>query len=255
MPTERPDPRPDAAAILADDLAGRDTPTLLHDLIDRVFPGRIALVTSFGAESVVLLHLAAGIDPNIPVIFLDTGKLFPETLAYRDRLIARLGLRDVRSIAPDAGTLAHADPEGSLWRTSADQCCWHRKVEPLDTALRGFAAWITGRKRVHGGGRATLPLIERAPDGRTKVNPLINWNHEALDRYMACHDLPRHPLLAMGFRSIGCAPCTRPVRAGEASRAGRWSGSGKTECGIHRADPTPPVAAGSCAGTSGHFRA
>ena len=214
---------------------GWDTGLMLRDLLLRVFPGRIALVTSFGAESAVLLHLAAEIDRSVPVIFLDTGKLFPETLAYRDRLTGHLGLRDVRSIQPDPRAMAAADPGGDLWNRDSDLCCWHRKVEPLSEALAGFAAWINGRKRFQGADRTCLPLIERMPDGVVKANPLANWPAAALARYMAAHGLPRHELSSQGFGSIGCTPCTRPVAAGEQPRAGRWSGRGKTECGIHLA--------------------
>jgi len=215
------------------DYAGWGTTDVLRDLLCRVFPRRIALVSSFGAESAVLLHLVSSIDRATPAIFLDTGKLFPETLRYRDELVARLGLLDVRSVTPDAGTLALADPAGTLWQSDPDVCCWHRKVEPLDEALAGFPAWITGRKRFQGGMRGALPLIERELDGRVKVNALASWSADELSRYMAEHDLPRHPLEAQGYRSLGCAPCTRPTAPGADPRAGRWAGRDKTECGIH----------------------
>ena len=200
-----------------------------------VFPKRIAAVSSFGAESAVLLHMLAEADPSVPVIFLDTGKLFPETLRYRDTLVARLGLTDVRSARPDAAHLTRVDPDGQLWQDDPDLCCWNRKVEPLEEALNGFAAWITGRKRMHGGSRAGLDLVESGPDGRIKINPLASWNAADIAGYFARHDLPRHPLVAAGYRSIGCAPCTAAIADGEAPRAGRWSGTGKTECGIHLA--------------------
>lgn len=199
-----------------------------------VFPGRIAAVSSFGTESAVLLHLIARIDPATPVIFLDTGKLFPETLHYRDSLARHLGLTDVRVAHPDPVRLARTDAAGSLWASEPDQCCWQRKVEPLDVALSGFAAWITGRKRMHGGTRSALDMVDAGQDGRIKVNPLAAWGSEDIARYFAAHDLPRHPLLAQGYRSVGCAPCTRPVGAEDAPRAGRWAGTDKTECGIHR---------------------
>ena len=217
------------------DYAGWSTQDVLRDLLCRVFPRRIALVSSFGTESAVLLHLVAGLDPAAPVVFLDTGKLFPETLAYRDALVERLGLRDVRAVGPSAATLAVADPAGTLWESDPDVCCWHRKVEPLDEALADFPAWITGRKRFQGGMRGALPLIEREPDGRVKVNPLVSWSADDLRRYMDEHALPRHPLEARGFRSIGCVPCTRATAPGEDPRAGRWAGRGKSECGIHLA--------------------
>jgi len=206
--------------------------TLLRTMLD-VFPGRIAAVSSFGAESAVVLHMLAGIDPAVPVIFLDTGKLFPETLAYRDSLVALLGLSDVRSARPDAARLARTDAAGTLWQTDPDACCWHRKVEPLETALTGFAAWITGRKRYQGASRRTLEMVEAGPDSRIKLNPLAAWSAAEVERYLAQHDLPLHPLRTNGYGSIGCTTCTRPVLPGEDSRAGRWAGSGKTECGIH----------------------
>ena len=177
--------------------------------------------------------MASRIDPRLPVIFLDTGKLFAETLAYRDRLVAHLGLRDVRVARPDPARLAALDPRGALWRDDPDLCCWTRKVEPLDAALAGFDAWITGRKRSHGGARSDLPAVERGPDGRTKFNPLASWSAGDVARYFASHDLPPHPLSERGYRSIGCVVCTRAARPGEDARAGRWAGRAKTECGIH----------------------
>ena len=228
---------PDRAAEALPDYDGWSTEALLRDLLRRVFPGRIALVSSFGAESAVLLHLVAGIDRAAPVVFVDSGKLFPETLAYRDALVTRLGLTAVRSVGPAAGLIAAADPAGTLWQSDPDVCCWHRKVEPLDEALAGFAAWITGRKRFQGGLRGGLPVVEREPDGRVKVNPLATWSAADIAAYRAAHDLPAHPLEAQGFRSIGCLPCTRPTAAGEDQRAGRWAGRAKSECGIHLARP------------------
>jgi phosphoadenosine phosphosulfate reductase len=211
----------------------------MHDAIGLLreaharFAPRLALVSSFGAESAVLLHMASRIDAGLPIIFLDTGKLFPETLAYRDRLVARLGLRDLRVAQPDPARIAMLDPRGGLWRDDPDLCCWNRKIEPLDGALAGFDAWITGRKRSHGGVRSDLPAVERGPDGRTKFNPLASWSTEDVARYFILHDLPSHPLSERGYRSIGCAVCTRPARPGEDARAGRWAGRAKTECGIH----------------------
>lgn len=209
-----------------------DGQALLAPMLDTVFPGRLAVVSSFGAESAVLLHMVAELDRKIPVIFLETGKLFPETLAYRDRLASRLGLEDVRSIAPDAPSLARQDPEGTLHASDPDACCHVRKVVPLERALAGFQAWITGRKRFQGGARAHLPTLEAA-DWRLKINPLARWSRDDLEFYMAAHDLPRHPLEAQGFASIGCAPCTLPPGPGGGLRDGRWAGSSKTECGIH----------------------
>lgn len=200
-----------------------------------VVHGRTALVSSFGAESGVLLHLVASVDPYVPVIFLDTLKHFPETLEYRDRLVERLGLREVRTLRPDRLNLAQNDRHERLFLDDPDLCCHIRKTEPLDIALRGFAAWITGRKRFQGGSRSRLDTIELDPaNGRFKLNPLANWSEERLQTYRREHGIPLHPLVTQGYRSIGCAPCTRPSRMGEDTRSGRWVGMDKTECGIHR---------------------
>lgn len=205
---------------------------LLEAMIGREFAGEIALVSSFGAEAAVLLHMVGAIDPATPVIFLNTGKLFGETLRYRDALIERLGLRDVRSVKPDAERLRQIDPEEVLWYGNPDMCCYVRKVEPLHVALMPFTASISGRKRFHGDGRESLPLVEPA-DGRIQINPLAGWTKADVDGYFAAHDLPRHPLEADDFLSIGCMPCTDRVAPDEGVRAGRWRGKSKTECGIH----------------------
>jgi phosphoadenosine phosphosulfate reductase len=197
-----------------------------------LFPGRTALVTSFGAESAVLLHLVASVNPAIPVVFVDTLRLFPETLAYRDALVARLGLTDVRTFAPSAGDEARLDPLGALFAMDPDACCGFRKVEPLARALGGFDAWISGRKRFQADTRSALQAFE-ADGERIKLNPLATWSASELLAYIRQHDLPPHPLVAKGYPSIGCTPCTTPVAEGEDPRAGRWRGMGKTECGIH----------------------
>jgi phosphoadenosine phosphosulfate reductase len=205
--------------------------TVLEAAVE-TFGDRLALVSSFGAESAVLLHLASKVKPDIPVLFLDTGMLFGQTLDYRRQLAARLGLTDVRDLRPHYQDLATADPEAKLWQTDTDACCHVRKVLPLDRALADFDGWITGRKRFHGGSRLALPVVEQA-DRQVKFNPLANWTKEDLDAYAAQYDLPAHPLVAQGFPSIGCWPCTHPVEDGQDVRAGRWAGSDKTECGIH----------------------
>jgi phosphoadenosine phosphosulfate reductase len=210
-------------------------PALLRAALTGPLAGRIAMVSSFGAESAVLLDMVASIDRRTPVVFLETGKLFPETLAYKDKLVAWLGLEDVRSIQPDPGELARLDAGGDLWRRAPDRCCHVRKAEPLDQALSGFVGWITGRKRFHGGARAALPTVDGDPvTGQLKLNPLAAWSLEDVRRYRRARRLPLHPLVARGYPSIGCRPCTRPAMAGEPVRAGRWSGLDKTECGIHR---------------------
>ncbi|HXZ00609.1 MAG TPA: phosphoadenylyl-sulfate reductase [Stellaceae bacterium] len=205
---------------------------LLAPLIERELRGRIALLSSFGAEAALLLDMVAAIDRTTPVIFLDTGKLFGETLRYRDTLVERLGLADIRSLAPNPTELARRDPDGMLWRRDADACCRLRKVEPLQRALGGFDAVISGRKRHHGGSRDDLPAIDYA-DGLIRVNPLWNYGQERVARGFAERGLPPHPLQAEGFRSIGCMPCTDRVAGHEAPRAGRWRGLDKSECGIH----------------------
>ncbi len=217
----------------------RSTHEFLRAAITDTWRGRIALVSSFGTEAAVLLHLVAAIDRATPVLFVDTLKLFPETLRYRDLLTARLGLSDVRTIQPDAARLAQDDPEGDLWRTDPDRCCALRKVEPLERALAGVDAWINGRKRFQGGARTALAAVERA-DGRTKLNPLAEWSVEDIDGYFAVHNLPRHLLEADGYSSIGCMTCSAPTLPGEDRRAGRWRGQDKTECGIHLPWTPPP---------------
>ncbi len=200
----------------------------------RLFGRRLALVSSFGTESAVLLDMVATVDPGLAVLFIDTGRLFRETLAYRDHLVALLGLRDVRTLRPDATTLARLDPEGELWRHDPDLCCHVRKSEPLDGALAGFRAWITGRKRYQGGLRQQLPLVEADPlRGLVKLNPLADWTPDEVRLYRRLRALPPHPLEVRGFASVGCRPCTTPVRPGEPPRAGRWRGLDKSECGIH----------------------
>ncbi len=193
---------------------------------------KFALVSSFGAESAVLLDLAAKVSPDIPVLFLDTGKLFGETKRYRDTLIEKLGLMAVKTLTPDDQDIQTHDPKGILWNSNNNGCCYIRKVVPLNTVLEGYNAWASGRKRFHGAGRAALPHFE-ASENRIKVNPLAFWNKEQVSQYMKDHDLPAHPLVAEGFASIGCMPCTDRVADGADVRSGRWKGKGKTECGIH----------------------
>ncbi|MBP2312487.1 phosphoadenylyl-sulfate reductase [Azospirillum soli] len=205
---------------------------LLGALARNAFPGRIALVSSFGTESAVLLALAAEADPSFPVIFVNTGKLFGETLRYRDQLVKALGLTNVREVGPTPQDIAAGDSDGLLFTRSHDACCHLRKTVPLERALNGLDAWVTGRKRFQSTTRAALPLFEEA-NGRIKINPLASWDRERLDEEFARRDLPRHPLEADGFLSIGCFTCTERVAPGADIRSGRWAGSAKTECGIH----------------------
>jgi phosphoadenosine phosphosulfate reductase len=193
---------------------------------------QLALVSSFGTESAALLKVMADVDPAIPVIFLDTGWLFEETLAYRDTLIATLGLRDVRSIKPLEEALSRQDPDRELWFSDPDACCRIRKVEPLARALKPFSAWINGRKRFQGGARAEIPVVE--DDGaKLKFNPFANVSREEIEAIYKLAKLPPHPLVASGYLSVGCMPCSSRATADEDARAGRWRGRSKTECGIH----------------------
>lgn len=194
--------------------------------------GNIALVSSFGAESVVLLHMAAIYDRAVPVLFIDTEMLFAETLVYQQEVSERLGLRNVQIIR--AADIPQVDPDGTLHQRDTDACCALRKTVPLQQALKGFDGWITGRKRFQTGKRAALDFFEaEAGTGRIKVNPLAHWAPEDVKAYMIENRLPRHPLVAKGYPSIGCAPCTSPVAPGEDPRAGRWRDQDKDECGIH----------------------
>ncbi|PJI88235.1 phosphoadenylyl-sulfate reductase [Sphingomonas koreensis] len=224
---------------------GVPTVEMLRTVLAEQMAGDIAIVSSFGAESAVLLHLVASIDPSVPVIFLDTGKHFPETLAYRDQLAARLGLTNLRIVTPDAEVIAKKDETGLRWSYDPDGCCEIRKVIPLEKAMAGFDASITGRKAFQASTRNALPRFEVDAAGKLKVNPLADWTKADLDAYFVEHDLPAHPLVAEGYLSIGCAPCTSKVKPGEDARSGRWAGWDKTECGIHTpvadGDPDQPM--------------
>ncbi|MEM9764479.1 MAG: phosphoadenylyl-sulfate reductase [Pseudomonadota bacterium] len=208
--------------------------TILAEALAIHEPGSVAMVSSFGADSAVLLHMLSRVEPATPVLMLETGMLFPETLAYQQELAAALGLADVRLVRPDAAELAREDADGRLNERLPNTCCDLRKTRPLDRALRPFDAWITGRKRFQAATRSSLMPFE-AEEGTTrmKVNPLAGWDGAMLKSYTDRHALPRHPLVAKGYPSIGCAPCTTPVAEGEDPRAGRWRGQDKVECGIH----------------------
>ena len=211
----------------------RDAPAeeVLRHAVREAFPGRVALLSSFGAEAAVALHILAQVAPETPVLFLDTGMHFGQTLPYRAALAARLGLTNVRSLAPEGA--ADADPRGDLGRNDPDACCDLRKVRPLAAAVPEFDCLVGGRKRFHGEGRARLPLYELV-DGQVRLNLLADWDASRLEAYRLAHDLPQHPLVAQGFRSIGCWPCSRPAAAEDSGvRDGRWAGRAKNECGIH----------------------
>ena len=195
--------------------------------------GRVALVSSFGAESVVLLHMVSVVAPGLPVLFIDTQMLFPETLAYQREVSAKLGLTNVQVITASDAEIAAHDPDGTLHKVNPDACCDFRKTVPLERVLSGYDAWITGRKRFQNGQRAALEFFEPERPARLRVNPLAHWRPEDVQDYMIENRLPRHPLVAQGYPSIGCAPCTSPVAPGEDPRSGRWRGQEKSECGIH----------------------
>ena len=217
---------------------GQDSYDMLQTVIADDLLGQAAIVSSFGAESAVLLHLVTSIAPHMPVIFVDTGRHFEETLRYRDLLAERLGMTDIRNVTAPEEEIAKRDPNGERQLYDPDGCCELRKVRPLDLALIEFDAIFTGRKAFQSEFRAAIPRFELRGD-RMSVNPLASWSREDVDAYFDRHALPRHPLEAEGYPSIGCEPCTTPVVAGEAARSGRWRGSDKTECGIHLLSTAP----------------
>ncbi len=233
-------PRPPEAEVEAlaeaaslDALYGHLTPEgIIERAVRDHFAGEIAAVSSFGADSAVLLNMIASIDRSLPVIFLDTGKHFEETLSYRDALIADFGLKDVRVISPDEAALHERDPDGKLHLSNTDACCDIRKVEPLARGIEPFRAWFTGRKRFQAETRAALPAFESV-GSRVRINPLARWTTADQADYMRKHALRENPLVAYGYLSIGCFPCTQPVQPGEDARSGRWAGQAKVECGIH----------------------
>lgn len=204
------------------------------EILETAFAERpnMVLVSSFGADSVVLLQLVARIRPDVPVLFVDTQMLFEETLAHQKHVARLLGLTNLHVVR--ASDTENRDPGGTLHRSDTNACCSLRKTEPLRRALRDYDGWITGRKRHQSGTRARLDMFE-AEDGtgRLKVNPLALWSARDTIRYMKATGLPRHPLVDKGYPSIGCAPCTTPVAEGEDPRAGRWRAENKEECGIH----------------------
>jgi phosphoadenosine phosphosulfate reductase len=220
--------------------AAHNTHDMLAALITENLIGRAAIVSSFGAESAVLLHLIGGIDAATPVLFLDTGKHFAQTLAYRDQLMAHIGLNNLNTITPDTAEIAKSDGKGLRWSFDPDGCCAIRKVAPLKAALAGFDAQFTGRKAFQASTRAALPRFE-FEDGVLKINPLADWDKDRIAQYMLAHNLPAHPLVEQGYPSIGCAPCTSKVQPGEDPRAGRWRAWDKVECGIHSDVPGVPA--------------
>ncbi len=222
----------DDVARLTTKYAGVPTEAMLADLLTGELRGRVAAVSSFGSESAVLLAMIADTDKDVPVIFVNTQKIFGETLAYRDELAEKLGFTDLRVYRPDPRLLAVKDATSLRWSYDPDGCCDLRKVEPLRRALAPFDAWISGRKGFQGKTRSALPRFE-LDEGRLKINPLADWTRERIDAAFVARAMPRHPLEAQGYPSVGCVPCTSQVQPGEDPRAGRWRGWDKTECGIH----------------------
>lgn len=230
--------KPTDAVRLNNMFRGRSTNEMLQSVFEDGLAGDIALVSSFGAESAILLHLIAQINRDIPVIFLDTDKHFPETLAYRDLLVERFGLNLV-NLTPKLSDIEKQDSNGLRWSFDPDGCCHIRKILPLEKEMAKYDASISGRKGFQSKTRNALPRFEidtTDTQGRLKINPLADWSKEQLDGYIAEHDLPPHPLVEQGYPSIGCSPCTSKVAEGEDPRSGRWKGWDKVECGIH--EPT-----------------
>ena len=196
--------------------------TVIRWAVD-TFGSSLALAASF--EDIVLIDLATKIAPEIEVVFLDTEAHFPETLSFVDQVKDRYRLHL---------TVTKPGPEAAVHPCGSEQCCQFRKVAPLRRALEGRRAWLTSLKRSDGPTRADAPIVawDQAFD-LVKVNPLATWTDDDITSYLADHELPAHPLVPQGYRSIGCAPTTRPVAEGEDARAGRWSGLDKSECGLH----------------------
>ncbi|MBL4854610.1 MAG: phosphoadenylyl-sulfate reductase [Robiginitomaculum sp.] len=224
------------AKTLAEQYKGLSAETVLERALKVDFKGEIALASSIGVDSAVLLHMVSRIDKNIPILFLETGKHFAETLAYRDWLVKNLGLTNFQNLRPDEAKLHSEDPGGTLNQTNKDACCALRKVRPLDIHIRKYKARITGRKRYQTPQRANIEILETESTDQIKLNPLAHWQAKDVTAYMHKHGLPPHPLLAFGFKSVGCEPCTTKVTDGEDPRAGRWRSLDKTECGIHFID-------------------
>ena len=214
----------------------RVRPPVLERALGDPFLGRIALVSSFGADAVALTHMVSEVDKNLPVFMIDTEMLFPETLTYQEEVAAHLGLTSVHVIRAKRAALLEKDADGILHVFDPDACCHLRKVDPLETALDGFNTWISGRRRDQSAERARMAPVERDRMGRIKLNPLADWSASDVAAYIRAHDLPRHPLVAEGYASIGCAPCTSKIAEGEDQRAGRWRGQKKSECGLHFED-------------------
>lgn len=211
---------------------GLDGAALLRAVLHPDTDLKVAVTSSFGSESAVLLDLIAQVDTTTPVITVDTGKLFEETHDYRNRLVDHFGFSDVRVLEAPATLVESSDPDGALYDRDPDLCCQVRKVMPHAQAVADFDVLITGRKRFHGGSRGQLPDAH-LEGTHIKINPLARWSEDDIEAAFRDRNLPRHPLVTQGYRSIGCATCTHKTLDGESARSGRWAGQQKTECGLH----------------------
>ena len=199
----------------------------------RTFGQEIVMSSSFQQQSLALLHIVSQVAPELPVLFVDSGHHFPETLAFKEQITRQFGLNviDLHPAMSPKEQEAEYGPE--LWKHQPDLCCYLNKVEPMQDALRAYRAWITGIRRDQSAHRARAKVVEVRKDGLIKVNPMVMWTQADVWRHIKSHHLPTHPLYARGYKSIGCAPCTQPAGKGSRERAGRWPGRHKTECGLH----------------------
>ncbi|MBI3999566.1 MAG: phosphoadenylyl-sulfate reductase [Candidatus Omnitrophica bacterium] len=207
------------------------------------FRPKIALSSSFQTESVVLLHMVSEIDPQIKIFFLETGWHFKETLGFKNEILKQLGLTNVIDLKADSKKREAFNTKtgGKPYEVDPDYCCQINKVEPLDQALKGLHAWISGIRRSQSKTRRDIRIVEEYHGGIFKINPLANVTSGDLWWYLKEHDLPKHPLFDKGYLSIGCWPCTKPVQPGDDERSGRWAGREKTECGIHTFMKPKPI--------------
>ena len=211
---------------------GLMTPKKILEKSLDIFEDKIAYVCSFGTESAILLHIISQIDKTFPVILLNTHFLFDQTLTYKKQLISHLELENCKEIFPKKNDLEKFDSDNSLWKTNIEKCCEIRKVIPLDSELKNYDAWVSGRKNYHQGERKNLKPYE-INNKKIVVNPLINFKADDIDKYFYKYNLPRHPLYSDGYLSIGCTNCTQKSSNINDPRSGRWASEMKTECGIH----------------------
>ena len=210
----------------------QQSPEYILKWVWETFSPQVAMTSSFQTQSVPLLHMVSRVTPQMPIYFLDTGFHFPETLAFRDRLVADLGL-NLKIIKPELGQEGFILRYGQLYDSDPDLCCQINKILPFRTATRDLLAWVSGIRQDQTSLRNTTPIVSLQNNGLYKVCPLANWSTRQIWQYSYYHHLPDHPLYTQGYESIGCVPCTRPIFEGEDPRAGRWAGHNKTECGLH----------------------